>query len=155
MQGTKIMNSKLISLALGAALCLAGAATAEPYTDYTPTKGALEIVTVKVDPNHLDDYLTGLSHDWVKGQEMAKRHGIIDWYAVNVKLNANAGPNVELVTHYPSLANLEPDKTRDMAMRAEARAAVSKEQEANIVAGYDKYRSFVSDQIWTTVDFPK
>ncbi|MGH7024639.1 MAG: hypothetical protein ACREEB_13770 [Caulobacteraceae bacterium] len=143
------------ALALGAGLCLAATVAAEPYTDYTPTKGATEVVTVQVDPNHIDDYLTGLSKDWVKGQEMAKRHGIIDWYQVSVKLNSNAGGNVALITHYPSLASLEPDKTRDLAMMAEGRAAVSKDKEAAITAGYDKYRTFVSDEIWTSVDFPK
>jgi hypothetical protein len=59
------------------------------------------------------------------------------------------------VQHYPSLANLEPDKARDQAMMAEARAAVSKDKEDAIVAGYDKYRTFVSDEIWTGVDYPK
>jgi hypothetical protein len=114
-----------------------------------------DVVTVKVDPNHLDDYLTGLSKDWVKGQEMAKKHGLIDWYQVMVKLNGNAGDNVVLITHYPNLANLEPDKARDQAMMAEGRAMVSKEQETAIVSGYDKYRTFVSDEMWTAVDFAK
>jgi hypothetical protein len=86
---------------------------------------------------------------------LAKKHGIIDWYAVNVRLNSGAGANVLLLTHYPSLANLEPDKARDQAMMAESRAAVSKDQESKIVEGYDKYRTFVSDEIWTSVDFKK
>ena len=149
------MNWRIGALALGAALSLGMSAAAEPWTDYTPQKGATEVVTVKVDPNHIDDYLTGLSKDWAKGQEMAKRHGIIDWYLVAVKLNATGGPNIVLVQHYPSLANLEPDKARDQAMMAEARAAVPKDKEDSIVAGYDKYRTFVSDEIWTGVDYPK
>lgn len=149
------MNWKFGALALGAGLALAMAAQAEPWTDWTPTKGATEVVTVKVDPNHIDDYLTGLSKDWVKGQEMAKRHGIIDWYLVAVKLNATGGPNVVLVQHFPSLANLEPDMARDKAMEAEALAATPKDKEDAIVAGYDKYRTFVSDEIWTGVEFPK
>jgi hypothetical protein len=149
------MHLKTIAIALGASLGLASVAAAEPYTDYTPVKGATEAVTIKVDPNHVDDYLTGLSRDWVRGQELAKKHGIIDWYAVNVRLNSGAGANVLLLTHYPSLANLEPDKARDQAMMAESRAAVSKDQESKIVEGYDKYRTFVSDEIWTSVDFKK
>jgi len=149
------MKYTIGALALGAGLCLVSAAFAEPYTDYTPIRGATEVITLKVDPNHLDDYLTGLSKDWVKGQEMAKRHGVIDSYSVGVKLNSNAGDNVVLLVHYPSLANLEPDKERDLAMEKEARAAVSKDDESKIVAGYDKYRTFVSDEIWTAVEFPK
>ncbi|HEY5290325.1 MAG TPA: hypothetical protein VIJ59_09840 [Caulobacteraceae bacterium] len=149
------MKYQIAALALGAGLCMAGVAAAEPWTDWTPTKGATEVITIKVDPNHIDDYLTGLSRDWVQGQEMAKRRGLIDWYQVSVKLNSGAGANVLLISHYPSLANLEPDKARDQAMLAEARSHVSKDQETTIVSGYDKYRTFVSDDIWTAVDFKK
>jgi hypothetical protein len=149
------MRYHLGALVAGAVLAVAAVAAAEPYTDYTPQRGVTDVVTVKVDPNHLDDYLTGLSKDWVKGQEMAKKHGLIDWYQVMVKLNGNAGDNVVLITHYPNLANLEPDKARDQAMMAEGRAMVSKEQETAIVSGYDKYRTFVSDEMWTAVDFAK
>jgi hypothetical protein len=149
------MNGKICALILGAGIAMSTVVAAEPYVDYTPQKGALEVTMVKVDPNHLDDYLTGLSKDWVKGQEMAKRHGIIDWYSVAVKLNPSGGSNLVFLQHYPSLANLEPDKARDQAMMAEARAAVPKDKEDAIVAGYDKYRTFVSDELWTYVDFAK
>ncbi|HWD67850.1 MAG TPA: hypothetical protein VG227_07815 [Caulobacteraceae bacterium] len=149
------MNWKICALTLGASIGMATAAAAEPYVDYTPERGAIEVTSVKVDPNHVDDYLTGLSKDWVKGQEMAKRHGLIDWFSVEVKLNPSGGANVIFLQHYPSLANLEPDKARDQAMMAEARAAVPKDKEDTIVAGYDKYRTFVSDELWTYVDFSK
>ena len=54
---------------------LAGAASAEPYTDWTPQKGLWHITTVKVDPSHIDDYLVGLKKTWVPGEEIAKKHG--------------------------------------------------------------------------------
>jgi hypothetical protein len=148
---------KLKHLALG--VCLgagfAVAASAEPYTDWTPTKGATEVTTLKVDPNHIDDYLTGLRKSWVVEQEIAKKHGVIDWYQVMVRLNSGAGENVVLLIHYPSLANLEPDRARDKAIEAEGYAALSKEEGEKMVAGYDKYRTFVSDELWTGVDYPK
>ena len=143
------------ALALSAGLCMAAAAAAEPWTDYIPAKGATEVVTVQVDPNHIDDYLSGIGKGWVREQELAKKHGIIDWYQVMVKLNATGGSNVVLIVHYPTLANLEPDKARDQAMLAESRAAMSKEDSDKQIAGYDKYRTFVSDDIWTGVDYPK
>ena len=149
------MKTMIGALALGAGLCWVGAVAAEPWTDWTPTKGATEVVTVKVDPNHIDDYLSGIGKSWVREQEMAKRHGVIDWYQVMVKLNATGGSNVVLIVHYPTLANLEPDKARDQAMLAESRAAMSKEDSDKQIAGYDKYRTFVSDDIWTGVDYPK
>jgi hypothetical protein len=149
------MKTALCALALCASAGLATTVAAEPWTDWTPTKGATEVMTLKVDPNHIDDYLTGLRKSWVIGQEIAKKHGVIDWYQVMVKLNASGGENVVLIVHYPSLANLEPDKARDQAIQAEGYAALSKEEGAKMVTGYDKYRTFVSDEIWTGVDYPK
>jgi hypothetical protein len=149
------MNYGLCALVVGAGLGLAGTAAAEPWTDWTPTKGATEVVTLKVDPNHIDDYLTGIKKTWVAEQERAKAHGIIDWYSVVVKLNASAGPNVRLITHYPSLGNLDPDKARDQAMLAEGRKQMSDAEGQKMIEGYDKYRTFVSDDIYTGVEFPK
>jgi hypothetical protein len=149
------MKLGLSALVLGVGLGFAGVSAAEPWTDYTPQKGATEVVMLKVDPNHIDDYLTGIKKTWVAGQEMAKAHGIIDSYNVVVKLNAQAGANVALITHYPSLANLDPDKTRAQAMIAEARKQMSDADARKMTDGYDKYREFVSDDIWTAVEYPK
>jgi hypothetical protein len=149
------MNYGLCALALGAGLGLAGAAAAEPWVDWTPQKGATEVITLKVDPNHIDDYLSGLKKTWVVGQEMAKRQGIIDSYNVVVKLNSQGGPNVALITHYPSMAYMDPDKARDQAMIAEGRQSMSDADARKMTDGYDKYREFVSDDIWTAVEYPK
>jgi hypothetical protein len=149
------MNNFIGALCLGASLTLAGTALAEPYVDYTTSKGVWEVQAVKVDPNHLDDYLTALKAGWVVGEEIAKKHGVIDQYAVRVKLNSGAGANVLLVQHYPALSGLEPDRARDVAMMKEARAAVSKEEQAKATAGFDKYRTFVSDEFYTNIEYPK
>jgi hypothetical protein len=149
------MNKFIGALCLGAGLTLAGTALAEPYVDYTTSKGVWEVQAVKVDPNHLDDYLTALKTGWVLGEEIARKHGVIDQFAVRVKLNSGAGANVLLVQHYPALSGLEPDRTRDVAMMKEARAAVSKVAEAKATAGFDKYRTFVSDEFYTNIEYPK
>jgi hypothetical protein len=149
---------KKIIAALGIAtlgMAAAGMAFAEPYSDWMTTKGAWEVTTIKVDPNHIDDYMTGLKKGWASEQEILKAHGVIDQYMVLVKLNSGAGANVQLIVHYPSLAMMEPDKARDQAIEKEALAKTSKEALDATVAGYDKYRTFVSDDIWTTVEFPK
>jgi hypothetical protein len=153
--GSKTMKYGLYALVLGAGLGMAGAAAAEPWVDWTPQKGATEVITLKVDPNHIDDYLTGLKKTWVVGQEMAKAHGVIDSYDVVVKLNGQGGANVALITHYPSLANLDPDKARDLALRDEGRKALSDADARKMIDGYDKYREFVSDDIWTSVQYTK
>lgn len=84
---------KLVSIGLGMALgvFVAGAAMAEPYQDYTPQKGLWHVVTVKVDPNHIDEYVTGLKKEWASGEEVAKKHGLVDSYTIMVKINASGG----------------------------------------------------------------
>ena len=54
--------------ALGAAsIAFASApAAAKQYVDYTPQKGYWDINAVSVDPNHLDDYLTGISKSLIR-----------------------------------------------------------------------------------------
>ena len=150
------MKSIAMILSVGAMAGISGFASAEPYQDYTPQKGVLEVQMIKVDPNHIDDYLTALKTNLVPGFEIAKKHGVIDWYAFNVKLNSGGGDaNVMIVQHYPSLAALEPDKARDQAMEKENYAAVSKASTEKAVAGFEKYRTFVSDEFYGTIEYPK
>jgi hypothetical protein len=150
------MKSIMMMVVAGAALGVAGVASAEPYQDYTPQKGVVEVQQIKVDPNHIDDYLTGLKTTLVPGLEIAKKHGVIDWYVVNVKLNAQGGDsNVEIVQHYPSSAVFDADKARDQAIEKESYAAVSKEKVDKAVTGFDKYRTFVSDDLYYSIEYPK
>jgi hypothetical protein len=137
------------------AMC-AGAARAEPYVDYTPQKGAWHVTTVKVDANHIDDYVTGLKKEWVPGEEIAKKHGLIDSYQIMVKMNAADGQgNVLLIEHIPNLALMEPDKARDQAIMKEAYAQVPKTQSDAAVKEFDKYRTFVGDDYWTELTYIK
>jgi hypothetical protein len=142
-------------LTVGAVLCV-GAAVAEPYVDYTPQKGVWHVTTIKVDPNHIDDYVTGLKKAWMPGEEIAKKHGLIDSYQIMIKMNAEDGQgNVLLVEHIPNMAVMEVDQARDQAMRAEIRAVMSKEDSDKMVEGFDKYRTFVGDEYWNEVIFAK
>ena len=56
------MEKRMKSLLFAGACALAVAypAVAEPWVDWTPQKGVTSVTVVKVDPNHIDDYLTGL-----------------------------------------------------------------------------------------------
>ncbi len=150
------MKVTLFAAAAAALVTLAGAASAEPYVDYTAQKGAWEVQSIKVDPNHIDDYLVGLKSSWVPGEKLAQQHGVIDQYMIMVKLNASdGGANVLLCQHYPSLSMLEPDKARDQALEKEGLAVMSKEKGQALVAGFEKYRSFVGDDIYVPVDMAK
>jgi hypothetical protein len=143
------------SLALGVA-ALAGAAAAEPWVDYTPQTEVTQVTSVKVDPNHIDDYITGLKKSWLPGNEIAKKKGLILRYAVYVKMNAaDGGPNVNLVIVYPNLAVLDPNQARDQAVEKESLAALPKDKSDALVAGFDKYRTFVGDSFWSPVEFTK
>ncbi|HWA60392.1 MAG TPA: hypothetical protein VG939_03415 [Caulobacteraceae bacterium] len=152
----KIKSASLVVATIAGGILWSSLASAEPYVDYTPQKGVWHVTSVRVDPNHIDDYVTGLKKTWVTAEEIAKRHGLIDSYSIKIKLNASDGQaNVLLIEHYPSLASLEPDQARDEAMQRENYAAVPKETGQQMVAGYDKYRVFVGDDYWTDITFPK
>jgi hypothetical protein len=150
------MKTLLLSLTIGAAALGFGVATAEPYTDYTPQKGVWHVQTIKVDPNHVDDYLVGLKKTWVSGEEISKKHGLIDSYQIMVKMNAaDGGGNVVLIEHIPSLSLMEPDMARDKMMEKEVYDVMSKDKMDAQVKDYEKYRTFVSDEYYVDMVFPK
>lgn len=127
-------------------------AFAEPYVDYTPQKGYWQINAIEVDPNHVDDYLTGLRASQVGGFEILKKRGLIDDYKFMVRNGYVKGsPNVLIMTHAPTSATLDADKTRDQAVEKEMYAQFSKEQGKTAVTGYEKYRTFIDDGQWTAM----
>jgi hypothetical protein len=139
------------------ATCLSTTAFAEPWVDYTPAKGAYVKTMVHVDPGKIDDYLTDvIKKVWIPSQESAKRHGVIDSYVVQIKSDPNGpGPNVALIVHYPTMATMDPDKERDLAMDKEFRAIQPKAVEPAVVAERGKYRTVLADEMWNVVEFPK
>ena len=149
------MNRFVFAGVLSATALAVTAAGGEPYVDYTPMKGVWEVQTIKVDPNHIDDYLTGLKKNFIPVLETLKKHGVIDRYLILQKLNSNAGSNVQIVQHFPNTAVLDPDQARDQAIDREIKARMSKEESDKVIAGYDKYRSFEADEMWTEVDMSK
>ncbi len=147
---------KSILFAGAIALALTVPAVAKPWVDWSPKKGVWQVTAVKVDPNHIDDYLTGLKKVWVPGEEYAKQHGLIDMYDVMVKVNAADGQaNVLLVEHLTSFGMLDPNKKRDQDMEAAMTALMSEDQQKGMVEGFDKYRTFVGDDMWQSVEFAK
>ncbi|HEX3667306.1 MAG TPA: hypothetical protein VHU23_18940 [Rhizomicrobium sp.] len=149
------MKGIMVAAVLVTGTLAATAAGAEPYVDYMPMKGVWEVQTIKVDPNKIDDYLTGLKKNFIPVMETLKKHGVIDQYLILQKLNGNAGANVQIVQHYPSAAMLDPDQARDQAIDKEIKARFSKEQSDKIIEGYDKYRTFEADEMWTEVNMSK
>lgn len=138
------------------ALMAATSAKAEQYVDYTPESGFWNINSIDVDPNHIDDYLTGLRKSQAPFFEIMKKRGLIDAYKFVVRNGyVKARPSVLIMVHYPSYASMTPDKARDQAIEKEIRATFSKEQGDAAVAGYEKYRTFLDEAQWTEVTMTK
>ena len=145
-----------IALAAGVAAFAVSTGCADPYKDYTPGKGVWQVTTVKVDPNHIDDYLVGLKKGLIPGMENAKKHGVIDNYFVMVNPNAaDDSGNVLIGQHFVSFAAMDPNKARDMKMQEEGLAQMSKEAGENLTNGFDKYRTFMNETMWTDINFGK
>jgi len=146
----------LVAAAAVAGVMAAGAASAEPYVDYTPMKGAWDITQVHVEPGKIDAYLTGLKKTWGPSQEIDKRHGLIDNYWVMVKLDpAGAGANIILGRHVVALSSLEPDKARDTAIDQENEKMLPKSNSEQMVKGYNEYRTFLSEGFYQPVELAK
>ncbi|WP_156679055.1 hypothetical protein [Sphingomonas profundi] len=145
-----------IAIAIAAAAFVGPAAQAEQYKDYTPQKGAWSIQAIEVDPNHIDDYLTGIRKSLIVGFDLIKKRGMIDDYWVMTRMGyVKDSPTVLIGVHYPSLATLEPDKARDEALNKEVFAVFSKEMGEKAVKGYETYRKFIDDALYNVVDFAK
>lgn len=143
--------------ALGAAaFAFATPAATEPYVDYTPQKGYWDINAVEVDPNHVDDYLTGLSKSLIPVFDTLKRRNVIDDYRFMSRLGYVKGsPNVLIMTHSRTTGVLDADRARDQAIDREIKAAFSEAQQDAAVAEYEKYRTFIDDAQWTDIVMKK
>jgi hypothetical protein len=150
---------KAMMLGAAGAFALAFVSTpcvSEPYVDYTPQKGYWRINAIEVDPNHVDDYLTGLRSSQVSAFEVLKRRGLIDDYRFMVRNGYVKGsPNVLIMTHVPNTALDDPEQARDQAVEKEIYSVFSKEKGDAAVKGYEKYRTFIDDGNWQTMVMSK
>lgn len=136
--------------------CISVATAAEPYVDYTPQKGYWRVNAIEVDPNHVDDYLTGLRSSQVSAFEVLKHRGLIDDYRFMVRTGYVKGmPNVLIMTHVPNTAIDDPDQARDQAVEKEIYSVFSKEKGEAAVRGYEKYRTFIDDGQWHVMTMKK
>ena len=150
------MIRSMIAAAMTIAMLGGAPAAAKQYVDYTPEKGIWDINAVEVDPNHLDEYLTGLKKTQVPGFEVLKKRGLIDEYHFVVRTGYQKGsPNLLIQLHFTSVAAMAPDKARDLSIDKEIEATLSEEAGKAAVAGYEKYRTFVDDALWTEMKYTK
>jgi len=143
------MKIKYLATACAALLVTAGPVAAKPYVDYTPQKGAWRITAIEVDPNHIDDYLTGLRGSQIPAFQILKARGLMDDYKFLVRQGYNKGsPNVLIMAHLPNRALLDPDQARDEAIDKEIDAKYPPDKAKVVVAGYEKIRQFLDEGFW-------
>jgi hypothetical protein len=134
----------------------AGASFAEMWDNYSLSKHVWHITRIKVQPNKLDEYLDLLRKTYVPGVEIGKKDGSLVDY--RILMNQNRGgndANVIIIEEYSSWSAVEPDKERDKRARTEMRQNLPKDQHDAIVDGYYKYRTFLDEGIYWSVDYPK
>lgn len=98
------------AFAVGAA---SASAQLKPFEDYEISESVWNVTTVKVDANMGEYYLEGLRDTWVASNEVAKRLGHIEDYAIVVsEMPASGDFNMMLMIKYESISDLEPSQEK-------------------------------------------
>tara|TARA_B100000073_G_C23649671_1_gene540070 strand:+ start:243 stop:668 length:426 start_codon:yes stop_codon:yes gene_type:complete len=107
--------------------------------------GVIELTTVKVKTNFLQQYLDGIEKTWVAASEIQKEMGIISNYNVYV---GNDGSTVYLTLTYPSWANKAPWSDEQAAEFEEKfRKTISQEDNIQLSQSYEDIREIVSVEL--------
>lgn len=85
----------------------------EVYKDYDVSDTVASVTTVKIDSNMGDYYLEGLRGTWVESNELAKKLGHIEDYAIyGSALPASGDFNMILVVNFKNIGDTGPSKAR-------------------------------------------
>ena len=108
--------------------------------------GVIELTTVKVKTNFLQDYLDGIEKTWVAAAKIQQEMGIISNYNVYV---GNDGSTVYLTQTYPSWANKAPwtdEQTAEFQKRFNAEV-MSDDDNTALSKSYEDIREIVSVEL--------
>ena len=107
--------------------------------------GVIELTTVKVKTNFLQDYLDGIEQTWVAAAKIQQEMGIISNYNVYI---GNDGSTVYLTQTYPSWANKAPWTDEQTAeFQKKFNEVMSDEDNAEMSKGYEDIREIVSVEL--------
>ena len=107
--------------------------------------GVIELTTVKVKTNFLQDYLDGIEQTWVAAAKIQQEMGIISNYNVYI---GNDGSTVYLTQTYPSWANKAPWTDEQTAeFQKKFNEVMSDEDNTEISKGYEDIREIVSVEL--------
>lgn len=106
----------------------------------------IELTTVKVKTNFLQDYLDGIEKTWVAAAKIQQEMGIISNYNVYV---GNDGSTIYLSQTYPSWANKAPwtdEQTAEFQKRFNAEV-MSEDDNTALAQSYEDIREIVSVEL--------
>ncbi len=116
MMNTKRISRSVKSFVLATSVFMIAApasAQMEIFKDYEPSDAVYEMVTVNIEAGEFETYLENLKQTWVQGNEIAKRLGHIEDYAIYANPNgAGDALDMVLMIKYSSTADLAPSKER-------------------------------------------
>ena len=124
----------------------------EPYKDFDISDAVWEIATVKVKSNAAGHYLEGLKATWIRGQEVSKKLGQIEEYAIYSSITPDGGDfNLLLVTKYKSLADIAPSKARYDAFIEELGQATADAGTKRALETYPELREITGNYIMNEI----
>ena len=115
---------------------MAGFAQEEDSREFAD--GVIELTTVKVKTNFLQQYLDGIEQTWVAAAKIQQDMGIISNYNVYV---GNDGSTVYLTMTYPSWANKAPWSDEQAAeFEEQFRETISQDENIQLSQSYEDIR---------------
>ena len=122
---------------------MAGFAQEEDSREFAD--GVIELTTVKVKTNFLQQYLDGIEQTWVAAAKIQQDMGIISNYNVYV---GNDGSTVYLTMTYPSWANKAPWSDDQAAeFEDQFRETISQDENIQLSQSYEDIREIVSVEL--------
>jgi hypothetical protein len=107
--------------------------------------GVIELTTVKVKTNFLQDYLDGIEQTWVAAAKIQQEMGIISNYNVYI---GNDGSNTNLTQTYPSWASKAPwTDEQTSEFQKKFNEVMSDEDNTEMSKGYEGIREIVSVEL--------
>ncbi len=107
------MYMKSLLAAFAIVFASSAAADLTPWEDYEVSDAVWSVSTIKVHPNMDDAYLEGIKKTWVASNEVAKKLGQIEDYAIyRSDLPQSGDFNLLLVVKFANTADLAPNKAR-------------------------------------------
>ena len=122
---------------------MAGFAQEEDSREFAD--GVIELTTVKVKSNFLQQYLDGIEQTWVAAAKIQQDMGIISNYYVYV---GNDGSTVYLTMTYPSWANKATWSDEQAAeFEEQFRETISQDENIQLSQSYEDIREIVSVEL--------